>query len=47
MAKRIEEIKQKMKNEYEEKVDEYFSQITEMNENGKYMLNNPWKKSLQ
>ena len=39
MTQRIEEIKQKMKDEYEKKVDEYFSQITELNENGSFSIN--------
>ena len=39
MTQRIEEIKQKMKDTYEKKVDEYFSQIAEMNENGNFNIN--------
>ena len=39
MEKRIEEIKQKMKNDCEKKVDEFFAQITEMNESGSFNIN--------
>ena len=35
----MEEAKQRMKREYEKKVDEYFSQIAEMNENGSFNIN--------
>lgn len=39
MRKNIEEIKQKMKNEYAKKVDEYFSQYDELVTSGKVDIN--------
>ena len=39
MTQRIEETKQKTKEEYAKKVDEYFSQIAEMNETGSFNTN--------
>ena len=40
MRKNIEDMKQKMKNEYANKVDEYFSQYEELITSGKVDIEN-------
>jgi hypothetical protein len=39
MPQRIEEMRQKMKDEYAKKVDDYFSEQAEMKENGRFSIN--------
>jgi len=39
MSKRTEELKQKMKEEYAKKVDEYFIRYEELKESGKFDIN--------
>ena len=39
MAEKMDEIKQRMKDEYAKKVDEYFSQISELKESERLNIN--------